>query len=158
MSAVITTQVLAPLSGRILILADVPDPVFANGFVGHGGAIRPPQEAVDVVAPIGGTVKALFPHAFVISSSDEVNVLVHLGLDTAQLAGAGFTARTHKGARVEAGEPLMTYNVPLVEAAGHSPIVPVTFLEQHPESVRLVASVAPGSTVASGDPFLTLGS
>ncbi|MFV0452293.1 MAG: PTS glucose transporter subunit IIA [Propioniciclava sp.] len=156
MSAVATRQVLAPLSGRILLLADVPYPVFANGVVGHGIAIDPPHQVIDVVAPVSGTLKALFPHAFVITSPDGVNVLVHLGLDTAQLGGAGFTTHAEKGASVQAGTPLVTYDVPAIEAAGHSPIVPVVFLEQHPESINLVSSVTPGADVLGGDAFLSL--
>lgn len=156
MSAVITTQVLAPVNGRVLLLADVPDPVFANGIVGHGIAIDPPREAIEVVAPIRGTVKALFPHAFVICSPDGVNVLVHMGIDTVQLAGKGFTVHATKGMEIEAGASLVTYDVPLVEKAGHSPVVPIVFLEQHPESIQLVANVTPGADVTGGEAFLTI--
>lgn len=156
MGAITTTRVLAPLSGRIMLLADVPDPVFANGVVGHGVAIDPPRDVLDVVAPISGTVKVLFPHAFVISAPDGVNVLVHLGLDTVQLAGEGFTVHATKGENIAAGAPLVTYDVPRIEASGHSPIVPVVFLEQHPESIQLVANVKPGSDIASGEAFLSL--
>lgn len=156
MGAISTTQVLAPLSGRIMLLADVPDPVFANGVVGHGVAIDPPVDVVEVVAPISGTVKALFPHAFVISSPDGVNVLVHLGLDTVQLAGEGFTVHAIKGQEIAAGDRLVTYDVPRIASTGHSPVVPVVFLEQHPESIQLVANVGPGSDVSGGDAFLSL--
>lgn len=156
MVASTTTRVLAPLSGRIVLLTDVPDPVFANGVVGHGVAIDPPRAVVEVVAPISGTVKALFPHAFVLCSPDGVNVLVHLGLDTVQLAGDGFMVHATKGAEISAGSPLVTYDVPRVEASGRSPIVPVVFLEQHPDSIQLVANVGPGSDIKCGEPFLSL--
>ena len=56
---------------------------------------------------------------------DNVGVLVHLGLDTVQLNGAGFTAHVAQGDTVEAGQPVITYDVPAIVAAGMSPVVPV---------------------------------
>jgi len=70
-----TTAVLAPVRGRAVSLQKVPDPTFAQGIVGHGAAIDPPHEVIDAVAPISGTVLQMFPHAYIIVSSDNVGVL-----------------------------------------------------------------------------------
>ena len=78
-------------------LEQVPDATFAQGIVGHGAAIDPPREIVDAVAPISGTVLQMLPHAYIIVSADNVGVLVHLGLDTVQLKGEGFTALGGEG-------------------------------------------------------------
>ena len=84
------TAILSPCSGRVIALDEVPDPVFAGRIVGPGVAIDPDRSAATVVAPISGRLVKLHPHAFVIAGAD-VAVLVHLGIDTVQLGGAGFT-------------------------------------------------------------------
>ena len=92
-----THNVLAPVRGRAVPMQQVPDATFAQGIVGHGAAIDPPHEVVDAVAPISGTVLQMLPHAYIIVSADNVGVLVHLGLDTVQLKGEGFTALVAEG-------------------------------------------------------------
>ncbi|MDD9206575.1 PTS glucose transporter subunit IIA, partial [Georgenia sp. 10Sc9-8] len=88
----VSLEVLAPVAGTVLPLADVPDPVFAEALVGPGIAVDPAREGeVSVVAPVAGTVVKLHPHAFVILASGGRGVLVHMGLDTVELRGEGFT-------------------------------------------------------------------
>ncbi|MES6461709.1 PTS glucose transporter subunit IIA, partial [Cutibacterium acnes] len=83
------TPISSPMAGDVHPLADVPDPVFAQGLVGPGVAIVPIGEAeVTVVAPIAGRIVKLHPHAFVIQA-EGFGVLVHLGIDTVQLDGRG---------------------------------------------------------------------
>ena len=113
-------------------IAQVPDPTFAQGIVGHGAAIDPPHEVVDAVAPISGTVLQMMPHAYIILSADNVGVLVHLGLDTVELKGEGFTALVAKGDHVEAGQPVIAYDVPAIVAAGRNPIIPVVVMDKKP--------------------------
>ncbi len=144
-----STTVLAPLRGRAVPLGQVPDPTFAQGIVGLGAAIDPPREVVDAVAPIAGKVLQMFPHAYIIVSDDNVGVLVHLGLDTVQLSGEGFTTHVAVGDRVEAGQSVITYDVPSVEAAGRNPIVPVVVMDKKPEDIVLADLVAAGGQLAS---------
>ena len=99
-----STPILAPIQGRAVPMAQVPDPTFAQGIVGHGAAIDPPREIVDAVAPISGKVLQMFPHAYIIVSDDNVGVLVHLGLDTVQLNGAGLHP-ARLGGRPGGGRP-----------------------------------------------------
>jgi PTS system N-acetylglucosamine-specific IIC component len=150
------TEVLAPVRGRAVPMQQVPDPTFADGLVGPGAAIDPPQEIVDAVAPIGGTVLQMFPHAYVIVSADNIGVLVHLGLDTVQLGGEGFTAHVAKGDSVEAGQPIMTYDVPSVVASGRNPIVPVVIMEKQAEDVLLDDVVAAGGQLSTAQPFVAV--
>ena len=132
-----STAILAPLAGRIVALADVPDQIFAQGMVGHGVAIDPPQQIVDAVAPVSGFIHTLLPHAYVVMTDDNVGVLVHLGLDTVQLKGAGLHRRTcSKGDRVEAGQLVITYDVPAVAATGRATIVPVVVMEKKADGHR----------------------
>ena len=144
-----TTAVLAPVRGRAVPLAQVPDPTFAQGIVGFGAAIDPPREIVDAVAPIAGTVLQMLPHAYIIVSADSVGVLVHLGLDTVELKGEGFTALVAKGDHVEAGQSVITYDVPAIVAAGRNPIVPVVVMDKKPEDITLDDVITAGGQLAA---------
>ena len=139
------TAVLAPVAGRAVALADVPDPVFSAGMVGYGAAVDPPHDVVDAVAPVSGKILKLMPHAYVIMTADNVGVLVHLGLDTVQLKGEGFTTRASQGDTVTAGQVVITYDVAAVVAKGLNPIVPVVVMDE-----REPGNVIPGQAVASG--------
>lgn len=151
-----STDVLAPVEGRAVALADVPDPVFAGGMVGYGAAIDPPHRVVEALAPVGGTILKLLPHAYVIMTPDNVGVLVHLGLDTVQLQGAGFTAHVAQGDTVTAGQPVISYDVPAIVAAGYSPVVPVVVMdERDPDNVAVAEAVAAAGVIASGATFFT---
>ena len=150
------TEVLAPVRGRAVPMRQIPDPTFADGLVGPGAAIDPPEEIVDAVAPISGTVLQMFPHAYVIVSADNIGVLVHLGLDTVQLNGEGFTAHVAKGDKVEAGQPIMTYDVPSVVATGRNPIVPVVVMEKQAQDIRLDDVTAAGGELATAQPLVTV--
>ena len=145
------TDVLAPVEGRALTLAEVPDPVFSQGMVGYGAAIDPPRVVVDAVAPVTGKILKLLPHAYVIMTADNVGVLVHLGLDTVQLGGAGFTAHVAQGDSVTAGDRVITYDVPAIVAAGYSPVVPVVVMdERDAANVVVDAAVTTGAELSAG--------
>lgn len=100
----------APVSGVVVPLESVPDPVFSRRMMGEGVAIDPTAE--EVVAPIAGTVTQLHDahHALAIRTDDGVEVLVHVGLDTVALGGRGFTALVQRGARVACGAPVLRFD------------------------------------------------
>lgn len=142
------TPVFAPVEGRALPLSAVPDPVFSQGMVGYGAAVEPPQAVIYAVAPVGGKILKLLPHAYVIMTPDNVGVLVHLGLDTVQLNGEGFTALVAQGDTVEAGQPVITYDVPAIVAAGMSPVVPVVVMdEREPANIAVTDAVSSGAQI-----------
>ncbi len=142
--AVEPTTILAPVPGRPVALKDVPDATFAQGLVGYGLAIDPPRGVVQAVAPIGGTVLTLWPHAYVIVTPEGVGVLVHLGLDTVQLNGQGFTAHVAQGDVVEAGQLMITFDVPAVEATGRNPIIPVVVMDKKQADIAFTDAVIGG--------------
>jgi PTS system glucose-specific IIA component len=153
-----STPVLAPVDGRAIALADVPDPVFAQGMVGHGAAIDPPHQVLDAVAPVSGTLLRLMPHAYVIMTADGVGILVHLGLDTVSLNGAGFTALVSQGDQVSAGQPVITYDVPAIVAAGLSPVVPVVVMDEREASnITVGDAVSSGAEISPGALLFTAG-
>lgn len=129
-------DVLAPLAGQVLPLARVDDPVFAAELVGPGLAVVPELDGPSrVVAPIGGVVVKLHPHAFVVQGGDGRAVLVHLGINTVQLDGAGFDVRIAEGDTVEAGQHVVTWDPAAVEAGGRSSVCPVIGLDAAPGAV-----------------------
>ncbi|OKL47426.1 PTS glucose transporter subunit IIA [Boudabousia liubingyangii] len=143
----------APLSGTVVALADVPDPVFAGEIVGPGIAIQPDAEAdVTVTAPVSGKIIKIHPHAFVILAEDGTGALVHLGLDTVALAGEGFTLHQENKAVVSDGDQMITWNPKEIEAGGRNPIVPVIALEAKAQNLELL--VEPGAQVEAGAPLL----
>ena len=144
------TPVLAPVQGRALALAEVPDPVVSQGMVGYGAAIDPPREVVDALAPVSGKILRLLPHAYVIMTAENVGVLVHLGLDTVQLNGAGFTTHVAQGDTVTAGQLIITYDVLAIVDAGYSPVVPVVVMdEREPSNIIVGAEVGANADIAS---------
>jgi PTS system glucose-specific IIA component len=146
-----TTHVLAPVAGRAVPLHDVPDPVFAQGMVGYGAAVDPQHGVVEAVAPVGGKILKLLPHAFVVMTSDGVGVLVHLGLDTVALKGEGFTAHVSQGDEVAAGQLIITYDVPAIVAKGLNPIVPVVVMDEREAANVVVAeAVFEGAEITAG--------
>ena len=151
-----TTAVHAPVAGRAVALDDVPDPVFSQGMVGYGAAVDPPREVIDAVAPVNGRILKLMPHAYIVMTAENVGVLVHLGLDTVALKGVGFTALLTEGDTVAAGQPVITYDVPSVVAAGLNPIVPVVIMDER-EAANVVVGdeVAAGADIASGSVLFT---
>ena len=148
------TTIVSPVPGRTVALKDVPDITFAQGLVGYGLAIDPPRGIVEAVAPVSGAVMKLWPHAYVILTDDSVGVLVHLGIDTVQLDGQGFTPHVAEGDRVEVGQPVITYDVPAVEATGRNPIIPVVVMERQFDDVAFTDAVV-GDQVAALDVLFT---
>lgn len=144
-------QILAPLTGRVLPLEQVPDPVFAGKMLGDGLAIEPTDGLI--VSPIAGEVVALFPHAAGIRSADGLEVLVHCGIDSTTLKGV-FTSLVAQGAQVTAGYPLIRFDLERLRQEAASPISPVILL-QRPDGLRLVVTTATEVT-AGGTPLLEL--
>ncbi|MFV0459130.1 MAG: glucose PTS transporter subunit IIA [Actinomycetales bacterium] len=133
--------IASPVPGRAVALSEVPDPTFSQGLVGFGMAVDPPREVVEAVAPVSGKIMKLWPHAYVIMTADKVGVLVHLGLDTVQLNGEGFTLHAKDGDQVEQGQRLITYDVPSVEAAGRNPIIPVVVMDSKAGNIDVTAEL-----------------
>lgn len=127
--------ILAPVAGRLLPLEQTSDPVFSSRAMGDGVAIEPAAGAgaQTVVAPISGVVGAIFPtaHALAIASDDgSYQVMIHIGVDTVQLEGAGFEAHVAQGDHVEQGQPLVSVDVDRVRAAGCDATVFVVLCER----------------------------
>lgn len=120
------TQILSPVSGTTIPMSQVADEVFAQGLAGEGAAVVP-QDSGEALAPVSGQLVKLFEggHAFGIATDEGAEVLVHLGLDTLELEGEGFERLATEGERVEAGQPLVRFDLQSIQDAGYDPTTPV---------------------------------
>jgi glucose-specific phosphotransferase system IIA component len=149
------TVVLAPLAGRVVPLADVPDPVFSGLVVGAGLAIEPEDGATEVlvVSPVAGRVVKVHPHAFVLLDEEGAGVLVHLGIDTVRMDGEGFAVHVSDGDEVEPGQSMITFDPTAVRAAGYSAVCPVVVMQSPADSIQ--PAVAAGGSVVPGAELFT---
>ena len=126
-------KILSPLSGQVWPLERVPDPVFAQKMVGDGLSIDP-ADAV-VVAACDGEVVALHPagHAVTLRTSDGMELLIHVGIDTVTLKGEGFHPRVKLGDKVRAGAPLIDFDLDFL--ATHAKCLLTQIVIANPERV-----------------------
>lgn len=117
--------ICSPLKGDVLELAQVEDAAFSAGILGKGCAIIPAEG--EVYAPVDGVLTTLFPtkHALGITSDDGVEVLIHIGLNTVQLNGEGFTAHVQQGERVSRGQHLLSFDLAGLKDKGYCLQTPV---------------------------------
>jgi glucose-specific phosphotransferase system IIA component len=148
-----STQVLAPCPGRVLALADTPDPVFATEMVGPGLAIDPDPGEVTVVSPIAGKVVKVHPHAFVVLGADGVGILVHLGINTVRLEGKGFEVLATQGSTVQAGDPMVRWDPSTISGEDVSTVVPVVAMDRPKGSVPAPAE---GLRAVTGELLFTV--
>ena len=132
-----TVVLRQPIPGRVLPLAEVPDPMFAEGMMGPGVAIDPAGGTV--VAPADATVASIFPtnHAIGLVLGDGTELLIHVGIDTVNLKGEGFTPLVAAGDAVTAGTPLLRFDAAAIRAAGYSAITPVIVLNDENATVEV---------------------
>ena len=118
-------KIYAPLSGEIVNIEDVPDVVFSEKIVGDGIAIRPNGD--EIVAPVNGTIGKIFEtnHAFSIESDEGIELFVHFGIDTVELKGEGFTRIAAEGQKVKVGDPVIKFDLALLEEKAKSVLTPV---------------------------------
>lgn len=146
-------SVIAPLSGKVVALEQVPDPVFAEKALGEGAAIIP--ESGKIYSPVDGEVAsvAATQHAFGFSSTDGLDVLVHVGLETVALNGEGFTVHVKEGDKVKAGDLVAEVDLKFLDSKNINPITPVIICDGMDE---MSMSIAGGTVSAGKDAVITL--
>ncbi|WP_368395561.1 PTS system trehalose-specific EIIBC component [Streptococcus gallolyticus] len=124
-------SIQSPLAGRAKNLSEAPDPVFAQGVMGQGVVIEPTEG--ELVAPVDGVVSVLFPtkHAIGLVSDEGLELLMHIGMDTVNLDGDGFTAHVKQGDRVSVGDALISFDIEAIQAAGYPVATPVIVTNQN---------------------------
>ncbi len=148
-----TIELSSPLTGEVIPLAQVEDAVFSGGVLGEGVAIIPSEGKV--FAPADGTISAVTDtkHAIGITTDHGVEMLIHVGLDTVQLGGEGFTLHCNMGDKVKKGTLLLEFDMDKIKEAGFPLTTPV-LVSNMTNFVSLKASE--DKQVKSGDTLLTI--
>ena len=120
-------EIHAPVAGKVKNYTEIPDETFASGVLGEGVGIEPTEEYV--YAPFDGTISTVAEskHAIGISGAGDMELLIHVGVDTVAMNGDGFTPYVKEGDEVKAGQKLLHFDRKKIAAAGHPDIV-VTLL------------------------------
>lgn len=139
--------VCAPVSGEVIAMSEIPDETFATGVLGEGVGIKPSEGRV--AAPFSGTISSVADsrHAVGVTSPEGLEVLIHVGVDTVDMGGRGFTARVKEGDTVAAGQELIAFDRKAIQAAGHPDIVVV--LLTNAEDYETL-DIAPAGAVSAG--------
>ena len=118
-------QILAPTAGKVVPHTQIPDETFAGGILGQGVGIVPEEDVV--VAPFDGVISstAQTQHAVGITGPGDMEVLIHIGVDTVKMNGDGFQVLVKEGDKVTAGQPLIRFSRKKIQAAGYSDMVVV---------------------------------
>jgi len=138
----------APLSGTLITLSEVPDQVFSSGVLGLGCGIEPNSN--EVVAPCDGiiTMVAETKHAIGMTAKNGAEFLIHVGIDTVDMEGEGFTIEVEENQKVTKGQLLMTFD-PVVIASADHPKTTVFIVTNHDELSSV--NFEDGKVVSLGD-------
>lgn len=115
----------APITGKLVDLEDVPDPVFSQKLMGDGFAIEPSEGKV--LSPIDGQVIQVFhtKHAIGLRSQTGIELLIHVGLETVSLNGEGFEIYVREGQKIKFGDELMSFDLSMISEKAASTITPI---------------------------------
>jgi len=153
-SSVVIAELVAPVTGEVVALEQVPDEAFASKAVGDGVAIKPTESTV--VSPAAGTIVKIFNtnHAFCLETEKGAEIVVHMGIDTVALNGQGFTRLVEEGAEVVAGQPVLEMDLDFLNANARSMVSPVVC--SNIDDFSGLTIKAQGSVVAGQTPLYTI--
>jgi phosphoenolpyruvate-protein phosphotransferase len=145
-------QLLAPLSGVLMALEQVPDPVFSGRVIGDGLCIDPTSSTL--CAPLAGVISNVQASGHAVSITDDhgVQVLMHIGLDTVNLGGQGFTRLVEEGQRVVAGQALIEFDADYIALHARSLLTLMLVVSGEP----FTWLIAPSGQVETGQLLLEL--
>lgn len=140
--------ICAPITGKLMPITEVPDPVFSQKMMGDGFAIEPSEGKV--YSPVAGKIQTVFPtkHAIGILSDEGHEILIHFGMDTVSLGGEGFKAHVKEGQKVTPATLLLTVDLKAIAPKVPSLITPVvwTNLGDKTLTLRKTGSVTSGES------------
>ena len=123
-------EIKAPVDGQVVALESVKDEVFSQKLVGDGVAIIPMSDIF--TAPIDGKITKIFStnHAYSIQSTKDLEVMVHIGLETVALDGKGFERLANEGDEVKAGDPIIRADLSYIREHAKDTITPVIISDE----------------------------
>ncbi|WP_249870501.1 PTS sugar transporter subunit IIA [Oceanobacillus saliphilus] len=118
-------QIFVPITGKVVPIEEVPDPIFSEKMMGEGAAVIPSEGKV--VAPVNGEIIQVAPtkHAIGILSEDGSEILIHIGLETVALDGEGFTVHVNVGDKISVGQALMDFDLEVIKTKASNIISPI---------------------------------
>lgn len=148
-----TTAIAAPVKGKVVPLSQVNDAIFSTGMLGQGVAILPEENVIK--SPVIGEIVTIFDtkHAIGLKTTDGVEILIHIGIDTVNLKGEHFKQLAQVGQTVTVGTPIVEVDFDAVKAAGYDIITPVIITNT--DQFEDILPTTNDTTVA-GEPILEL--
>ncbi len=118
-------EIKAPIDGMLIPIEEIDDEVFSAKMAGDGLAIIPIGDTF--AAPIDGVITKIFStnHAFIIKNKQDLEVLVHIGLETVALKGEGFERLAQEGEKVKAGDPIIKVDLDYIKANAKDIVTPI---------------------------------
>ncbi|MBS5986654.1 PTS glucose transporter subunit IIA [Clostridium sp.] len=143
-----SNEIVAPISGTCIKIEETPDKVFSSKMMGDGFAIIPSSDLV--CAPIDGTIEmiASTKHAFGIKNKKDIEILVHIGLDTVDLEGKGFEVLVSTGTKVKRGTPIIKFDSSFMKENNKDMTTMVIFTSDYDKPICLEAN---GKEINKGD-------
>ena len=144
-----TLEFVSPVEGKVMELSEVEDKVFSQGSMGNGFAVE--LTSGTVRAPFSGEVTVVFPtgHAIGMKRADGLEVLIHIGMDTVQLNGKGFSLKVKQGDYVSAGDVLVEVDLDYIKSEGKSLVSPVVFPNGQAVSLKIQGNIKTGQDVVA---------
>ncbi|TDM04228.1 PTS sugar transporter subunit IIA [Macrococcus carouselicus] len=145
-------NIVAPITGRYVAIESIPDPVFAQKMMGDGFGIEPSEGLV--VSPVDGEVINVFPtkHAIGLKTANNLEILIHVGLETVAMNAEGFTTKVNVGDKVSVGDELLEFDIELIKEKASSIISPIIITNgEAVESFEIIAqdAVQRGQTIVA---------
>lgn len=144
-------KVVACVDGKCIALSEVKDDVFSQKMMGDGFAVIPSSDTI--VSPVSGTIETIFPtkHALGIKAKDGIEIILHIGLDTVNLNGEGFTVLTKTYAKVKAGDELVRIDREFLLEKGYDLSTMVIFTAGYEKEIHLSKE---GQQVKAGETLI----
>ena len=142
-------EFVSPVEGKVMELSEVKDKVFSQGIMGNGFAVE--LTSGTVRAPFSGEVTVVFPtgHAIGMKRADGLEVLIHIGMDTVELNGKGFSLKVKQGDYVSVGDVLVEVDLDYIKSEGKSLVSPVVFPNGQAVSLKVQGNIKTGQDVVT---------
>ncbi|MGE5631326.1 MAG: PTS glucose transporter subunit IIA [Caulobacteraceae bacterium] len=136
-----------PVAGKVIDITEVQDDMFSAKMMGDGVAIEP--ESDTILSPCDGKV-LLVPktlHAVAIESQNGAEVLIHIGIDTVELKGQGFTSHINSGDVVKRGDKLISFDREYITGEGKAITIPIVITNGDDLKIELKKNLGSGTDV-----------
>lgn len=127
--------IYSPVKGKIVDISEVPDPVFADKMMGEGIAVIPEENVI--CSPVNGHVTQIFKtkHAIALKSNEDLEMIIHIGLETVNLNGEGFQMLVKEGEEVKVGKEIVKVDFQFLKYKGLNTITPIVLVNHENKTI-----------------------